>query len=139
MTTPSPKDIMTTDVIAVNPDTPILDAVELLAANNVSGLPVVDDNNTLIAILSETDVIDLIDADAEQRTVADYMTKPTIYFEVDEDLKDVCDFLKSSVFRRVPITENGKLAGIVSRRDVLEHILRLRGRTLAPAYPAKSI
>ncbi|MHC4478547.1 MAG: CBS domain-containing protein [Planctomycetota bacterium] len=134
----SPKDIMTTHLITVKRDTPILDAMELLAAYNVSGLPVIDDENNLIGVLSEKDVIALINAqsDTEQQTVADFMTQPALCFEVDESLNDVCDFLKKNVFRRVPITSKGKLAGIISIRDVVEFILRQRGRVLGAAYAA---
>jgi CBS domain-containing protein len=138
MLVPSPKDIMTKNVVTVKKETPILEAMELLATQDISGLPVVTDDMTLVGILSEKDVVRLLDSkeEAEQMKVEDFMTQPALYFEADEDLLDVCDFLKRNVFRRVPITINGKLVGIISIRDVVEFILRLRGRIPACAYAA---
>ena len=95
-----PADILPRNVVSVRKTIPIFDAMELMARHQVSGLAVVED----------------------------FMTQPAVYFEDDESLLDVCDFLKKNVFRRVPITSRGKLVGIVSISDVLEFILRLRGR-----------
>ncbi len=53
------RDIMSTDVISVKKDDPIFDAVKLLMENNISGLPVVEDDMTLVGILSEKDAVDL--------------------------------------------------------------------------------
>jgi len=61
----------------------------------------------------------------EQKTVNDFMTQPALYFEENEGLLDVCDFLKKNVFRRVPITSKGKLVGIISIKDVIKYILQL--------------
>jgi len=121
------KDIMTKDVITVKADTPIYEAMELVAKHDISGLPVVDDDMTLAGILSEKDVINLLYAseDKKEKTVNDFMTQPALYFDEDENLLDVCDFLKKNVFRRVPITSKGKLVGIISIRDVIEYILQL--------------
>jgi CBS domain-containing protein len=136
MLIPTPKDIMTKDVIAVGPQTPIFEALELIAKHDISGLPVVDEDNNLIGVLSEKDVVSLLYTreDEQEQTVDDFMTQPALYFEEEEDLLDVCDFLRENVFRRVPITKSGKLVGIVSIRDVIEFILRLRGKIPVSAY-----
>ena len=121
------KDIMIKDVITVKTDTPIPEAMELVAKYDISGLPVVDDDMTLVGILSEKDMVNLLYTPANQheKTVSDFMTQPALYFDEDESLLDVCDFLKKNVFRRVPITSKGKLVGIISIRDVIEYILQL--------------
>jgi len=113
----APKDIMTKDVITVKTDTPIYEAMELVAKYDISGLPVVDDDMTLVGVLSEKDVINLlyVSERREEKTVRDFMTQPALYFEQDESLLDVCDFLRKNVFRRVPITSKGKVVGIVSK------------------------
>jgi len=136
MLIPTPADIMTKDVISVKATTPIFDAMELMAQHDISGLPVVDDQDNLIGILSEKDVICLLGApeNDEEKAVDDFMTQPALFFDVEESLLDVCDFLKKNVFRRVPITSKGKLVGIISIRDVIEFILRLRGRIPLSAY-----
>ena len=121
------KDIMTKDVVTVKTDTPIHEAMELVAKHDISGLPVVGDDMTLVGILSEKDMINLVRApeEYEGKTVNDFMTQPALFFEEGEGLLDVCDFLKKNVFRRVPITSRGKLVGVISIRDVIEYILQL--------------
>ena len=122
------RDIMSTNVISVKKDVPIFEAVELLVENNISGLPIVEDDMTLAGILSEKDVVDLFyeGERAESKTVEEYMTYPAVHFEENNALSNVCDFLVKNIFRRVPITSNGKLVGIISIQDILNTVLQLR-------------
>ncbi|MHC4572336.1 MAG: CBS domain-containing protein [Planctomycetota bacterium] len=64
--------------------------------------------------------------DDEEKTVSDFMTQPAVHFDEDESLLDVCDCLANNYFRRVPVTSQGKLVGIISRKDVIDYILQLR-------------
>ncbi len=129
------KDVMSKDVISVNNETPILEAVKILVENHISGLPVVKDDMTLTGILSEKDAIVLFyeSDEAENKTVSDYMTSPAVCFEEGEALLNVCDFLVKNIFRRVPVTSDGKLVGIISIRDVLKSILQLRHEEVVSA------
>ena len=122
------QDIMTKNPITVRESTPIYEAVELAVKHGISGMPVVEDDMSLVGILSEKDLIKIIHEmeDAENKTVSDFMTQPSIGFDLDESLLDVCDFLMKNIFRRVPITSEGKLVGIISIRDALQYILELR-------------
>ena len=126
------QDIMTKNPITVRESTPIYEAVELAVKHGISGMPVVEDDMSLVGILSEKDLIKIIHEmeDAENRTVSDFMTQPPIGFELDESLLDVCDFLMKNIFRRVPITSEGKLVGVISIRDALEYILELRRQSV---------
>jgi CBS domain-containing protein len=125
------KDIMTKNIISVRKSTPIYEALELAIKHSISGIPVVEDDMTLVGILSEKDLIRLIHETEEggSKTVNDFMTQPAIGFEEDESLLDVCDFLMKNIFRRVPITSKGKLVGVISISDTLEYILELRRQT----------
>lgn len=129
------RDIMSTDVFSVKKDTPIFEAIMLLVERDISGLPVVEDDMTLVGILSEKDVVDLFyeSEKAENKTVNDYMTDPAVYFEENSDLCNVCDFLIKNIFRRVPITSDGKLVGIISVKDVLNSVLQLRQEKVGSA------
>jgi CBS domain-containing protein len=129
------KDVMSKEVISVNNETPILEAIKILVENHISGLPVAKDDMTLTGILSEKDAIVLFyeSDEAENKTVSDYMTSPAVCFEEGEALLNVCDFLAKNIFRRVPITSNGKLVGIISIRDVLKSILQLRHEEVVSA------
>lgn len=122
------KDIMTENVIFVKADTPIFEVLALLIEHNISGIPVVEDDMSLAAIISEKDVLSLFDSteDLHAKTTADYMTQPAVFFEEHESLSDICKCLTDNYFRRVPVTANGILVGIVSRRDIIKNILRTK-------------
>jgi CBS domain-containing protein len=105
------RDVMSNNVISVKEETSILEAVKILVENNISGLPVVNDDMTLTGILSEKDAVELFyeSKEADNKTVSDYLTSPAVCFEENETLLNVCDFLAKNIFRRVPITSNGNL------------------------------
>lgn len=118
------KHVMTTNVVTVRKDTPISRATELLMSNDITGMPVVEEDMTLVGVISEKDVLNLFYSSGQttNRTVSDFMTTPAVHFDQEEDLQDVCACLMENNFRRVPVTSNGKVVGIVSRRDVLYYI-----------------
>lgn len=122
------RDIMNKNIVSVKKDTPIFEAVKLLVENNISCLPVIEDDMTLVGILSEKDVVELFyeSEQAENKAVNDYMTDPAVHFEENSDLVNICDFLLKNIFRRVPVTSDGKLIGIISVKDVLNSVLQLR-------------
>ena len=122
------KDFMRSPVVTTTPETPIFDAIRLLASRCLSGLPVVDEDLQLVGLLSEKDVLHLLSEheDSLDMTVQDLMTHAPISFESTDSLIDVCDCLVLNSFRRVPITEQGRLVGIVSRSDVIQAILKIK-------------
>lgn len=124
------KDIMTGDVISVTEDTPIVWAMELIANNDITGIPVVDNDMNLVGILSEKDVLCLIySPEDEHKTVGDFMTRPPVFFDEDESLLSVCDCLMNHFFRRIPVTSRGKLVGIITRSDIVHEYLHQRERS----------
>ena len=127
------RDVMIKDVISVKRDTPIFDAVKLIADKDITGLPVVREDNTLIGILSEKDVLSLFYAyeEGEDKTVDDFMTQPAVHFDEEESLEEVCNCLMDNFFRRVPVTSGGKLVGIVTRKDIIQYVLKLRSKNAA--------
>lgn len=117
------KTMMTTDVVAVKPDTPIVRAVEILVENNITGLPVVDDDLNLVGMVTEKDMLGLlVELEDDAAKVEDYMSTDIVSFDLDDDIIAVCECLVNNHFRRVPITSNGKLTGIISRRDIIKYI-----------------
>ena len=125
---PKAKDLMTKSVVSVKRDTPIYDALKVMSDKNITGVPVVDDDMALLGILSEKDALSLLyDSEYDsERIVDDFMTQPAIHFDEEEDVEDVCDCLMNNYFRRVPVTSNGKLLGIISRKDIIDYILQTR-------------
>jgi len=120
--------IMTTDVIYVKRDVPIGRAIEILVENDLTALPVVDEDMALLGIVSEKDVLGLLsDLEDDLAKVEDFMTTDVVSFSEDEDMIAICECLVNSHFRRVPIVADGKLVGIVSRKDIIKYILEPTG------------
>ena len=129
------KDIMTADVICIHKDTPRFQAIDLMAKNNITGIPVVGNDMALIGILSEQDVLRLFHTyeDEKDRTVSDFMTQPAIHFEQNEYVLDICYCLRDNAIRRIPVTSNGKVVGVISRSDIIKCILRQSRENFATA------
>jgi CBS domain-containing protein len=121
-------DIMTEAVICTYPDMPIYDAIRLLSRRRLTGLPVVDEDLKLVGLLSEKDVLRIMNAsdDHSENTVSDYMTTKVVSFDVNDNLIDLCDSIMENNFRRVPITKDGQLMGIVSGSNLINAILKLK-------------
>jgi CBS domain-containing protein len=123
------KTIMTTDLVTVHPHAPIYEALNLLKDHQVSGLPVVDEENHLVGILTEKDVLTLlISPEPRSVTVSDYMSRKVVCFKEDDSAISVCEFFLKNAIRRVPIVRDGKFVGIVSRRDIISLILEVESK-----------
>ncbi|MCP4609069.1 MAG: CBS domain-containing protein [Planctomycetes bacterium] len=123
---PTAEEFMTKKVVSVKKDTPIYEALELLRTNDISGMPVIEDDMTLAGIITEKDVLGLLyaEGDDQNKTVDFFMTRPAVSFRVDESLKNVCDFMVAQFCRRVPVVSaKGKLVGIISRPDIINYII----------------
>lgn len=118
------RDVMTPDPISTGPACALVDAVELLLEYEISGLPVVDAADMIVGVLSERDLLRAY-GEADARTVGDLMTRDPISIAVDDPLVEVVDCIMSNDFRRVLIHEKGRLAGVVSRADLMPVILDL--------------
>jgi len=118
------KDIMTKEVVSVRRHTPVEKTLELLLAHKITGVPVVEKDMALVGIVTEKDLLRLFyePRGAKEKQVEEFMTQPAVYFEENESLDDICKFLLEVTFRRVPVTREGKVVGIVSRPDVIECI-----------------
>jgi len=126
------KEIMKTEVITVKRETGIYEAINILVENNITGLPVVNDDMTLAGIISEKDVLRLLyDMEDKPGSVENFMTEDVISFDQEDSLIDIAESLIKNDFRRVPILEEGKLVGILSRKDVIACILKLRHKSKA--------
>lgn len=121
------KTIMKTDLVIVNRQTEIYEAIKIMVENNITGLPVVNDDMTLAGIISEKDVLKLLyNIEDKPGHVENFMTKQVVAFNHDDSLIDIAESFINNHFRRVPILENGKIAGIISRKDMIAYILKLR-------------
>ncbi|MGD2125017.1 MAG: CBS domain-containing protein [Desulfobacteraceae bacterium] len=123
------KDVMSSTPTTVKPDAKVIDVIRLLAEYRITGLPVVSEDMRLLGMVTEKDILKLLlyDKDFKTKTAADLMTAQITYFTEDDDLMAVFKTLEQSNFRRVPILSDGKLAGIISRRDIINFLFQRAG------------
>jgi len=137
------QDVMTTHVISVTPEISVLDAAKLFVEHRISGAPVVAADGTVIGVLSEGDLLRRVEigTDGARRTswldfftdsnaqayvkshaqrVADVMTPDVISVDVDTPLAEIATLLESRGIKRVPVLKDHRLAGIVSRSNLLQ-------------------
>lgn len=132
--------IMTPFVQTIKKDTPVVEAIDLMLSGKISGMPVVDDENMVIGIVTEKDIITLYDKTAQvhKMKIGDIMTKDVVCFNINDSIKQICDCLIKNDFRRVPVVSDGKLVGIISRSDVTRGILnRLKRRSEETLKPSE--
>lgn len=121
------KEVMNPCVIAVSKDEDIYEAIRMMVLNSITGLPVVNTDQTIAGIITEKDVLTLLyDNRDKPGTVQDYMTTHVVCFDREADLDEVVESLRTNSFRRVPILDQGRLVGVISRKDIIRHIRDLR-------------
>ena len=125
MKTTKAADIMTANVIKVKKDVILTEAIALLLRWHISALPVVDDENKMVGIISEIDLVNLaFDGNAADTIVEEVMVTDIVSFSPNTELADLVRTFSKRHLRRVPIIDKGKVVGIVSRRDILREMLR---------------
>jgi CBS-domain-containing membrane protein len=144
------KDIMTTEVITVSPETEIVQATKLLLENRINGVPVLDETGRLVGILCQSDLIaqqqkipipsffTLLDGliplisekqiDKQVRkiaavTVAEAMTPNPVTVQPDTNIEEVAALMVDRNFHTIPVVDEGKLVGIVGKEDILRTLM----------------
>jgi CBS domain-containing protein len=125
------KDVMSKSVATVREDANVIDIIRHLAENQITGLPVVSEDQRLLGIVTEKDILEILlhDKDIKEKKAKDLMTTTITCFDEDEDLMKIFKCLVESNFRRVPILSDGKLVGIISRSDIINFLSRKAGET----------
>lgn len=117
------RDIMTTHVVAVGVDDTIDYALCLMVKHRISGLPVLDEQNHPVGIVSEFDLLELIcEGHREEETVSAYMSPGVFGVAEDDNWVHVADIFREKHVRRLPVLRDEKLVGIVSRHDLVHAI-----------------
>ena len=142
------RDVMTTSVLLVRPDTPLKDVARLLIDSDVSGVPVVDEQGAVLGVVSEGDflvkeqgpqalrhrrlarLLGESEATLRQigklvaRTAGEAMTTPAITMEPSRSIQDAAAVMTERRVNRLPVVESGRLIGIVTRADLVRAYLR---------------
>lgn len=139
------KDVMTTRVISIAPETDVREVARILLSNRISGAPVVDGAGRVLGLLTEGDLMRRADigtggADEESRALppaaraerfvkshglhaSDVMTRPAISVSEDAALDEVATLFEAKRVKRAPVVRDGKLLGIVSRANLLHGLV----------------
>jgi CBS domain-containing protein len=121
------KDIMTTKLITVTSKTPILDAISLILGAGITGIPVVGDDMVPVGIITEMDLLKIMFSDIKKdKYVENFMNTAFITIDESDSIETICKFLIENKFKRAPVLSNGRLVGIISRKDLLRHIFKLK-------------
>ncbi|MBU2603703.1 MAG: CBS domain-containing protein [Actinobacteria bacterium] len=143
------RDIMKADVVTIGPTATVRELAELLSTHEISGVPVVNESGDLVGVVTEGDVI-LQDADLhfphylqfldsiiylesvrkfEERfrktfgnRVADVMSTDVVTVSPDASIHEVTTLMADNGVNRVPVLEEGRLVGIITRGDVVRAI-----------------
>lgn len=150
------KDVMTTGVISVPPDTPVSRAVGMMLQYDISGFPVVERGGKLVGIVTEGDFLRRAETGTEPqhrperarslgpgrlaeeyihahaRTVGQVMSREVVTVAEDAPLGEVADLMDRHRIRRVPVMRAGAVVGMVSRRDLL-HAFAVCAKRAAPS------
>jgi len=115
------REIMTRPVVAVSEATTVRDAAIQMIIGGFSGLPVAERDGTLLGVITEFDVIRAIrhGRSPEKLTVSESMSDEVISVDVNESTDKVMTLMDTAHILRVPVTEAGKLVGVISRPDIL--------------------
>ncbi|HEX5470708.1 MAG TPA: CBS domain-containing protein [Lacipirellulaceae bacterium] len=116
--------IMTADVITARPDASIESAIELLLGQQISGLPVTDADGRLVGVITEFALLAIAyDQRVKNHTVSQHMTRDVITVDIDDPISRVADLCIVHRVRRLPVMKDGRLVGVIARRDVLRALV----------------
>lgn len=119
------KEIMQSPVIAATPQASLRDLAVRLVNNEFSGMPVAAPDGRVVGVITEADIIRaLIEGKRlENLTAAEVMSGPAVTVDVKTSLEETMKCLQEHKIVRVPVIADGKLVGIIARRDVLRAVL----------------
>jgi CBS domain-containing protein len=119
------SDIMTSPVITAKKDMKVTDVINLLLRWNISSVPVVDEQGNLMGMVTEYDVLDFaLDGHAAEATAGEAMSTTVVSFPPESNLEELINCSVSKRIHRMPIVKDGKVVGMVSRRDILREMQR---------------
>lgn len=113
-------EVMTADVVSVDRSATFREIAKLLADYDITGLPVVDEDDRVVGVVSESDLLA-----RKALTAADIMSAPAVTVHAQESVSEAGQLMTRLGLQRLPVTdEQERLVGIVTRRDLLRVFLR---------------
>ena len=125
----SVTDYMAKDVITVTPDMEVIQAIKIMLDNKITSVPVLDERGELIGLFSEKDgVKSVIESSYNQSMdgkVRDNMTKDTPVIDAEKSVIDAAIQFQETATRSLPVFQEGRMVGIISRADVMRALINL--------------
>jgi len=121
------KDVMTSPVVTVSPDTPLKDVARILVERGINAVPVVDAADRLCGIVSEADLLTLETADSRgsrPHTASEVMSQSVYTLAQDTDATVAARMMLRHRLKSVPVVAGDRVVGIVARRDLLRLVAR---------------
>jgi CBS domain-containing protein len=119
------EDAMKCGLASLLPDATFADAMDMIVKHHVMGISIVNPAAELLGIITEKDILSNIShVDVIATKVEDYMTRDVIAFGPKSDLGEVCGCLLKHDFHQVPVVNNSRLVGMITRSDVLKARMR---------------
>ena len=117
--------VMSRPVLATTERASVQDIASQLVRAGISGMPVADSEGNIVGIITEYDIVNAIldDLKLDSLRASELMQKEIVTLDVEADISEALKIFKEKHIVRVPVTENGKLVGILSRIDALKGLL----------------
>jgi len=115
------KDIMTRPVVSARRNASARDIALQLLSGLYSGMPVTDDKGKIIGVVTEFDLLDKLNEGKElvKLSAEDVMTKEPVTVDVNQSFEDVLKIMVEKNIIRIPVTQEGRLVGVIARCDIL--------------------
>ena len=120
------RDMMTKNLVTLSPDLEVFEAIDVLLRKRISGAPVVDFDGSFLGVFSESSCMRFI-VNAAYENLPDTGLMPFVdrdppTITADTDLLTICQTFLDQGTRRLPVIEQGRLIGQISRRDVMRKV-----------------
>jgi CBS domain-containing protein len=133
------KDVMNASVVAIDPDDTIEEVMSRMIRLGISGMPVIDMSGQLLGIITEFDLLDLVwNPNTAKNKAYHYMTRDVRTVNEEDELVDVAELFKTLPIRRLLVMHDDQVVGIISRRDLIWYVLKLRGQLPQPMVVEQS-
>jgi CBS domain-containing protein len=120
------RTVMNGQVITVGPDTALIDVAREIAAHGIGAVPVVDEEQRLLGLVSTNDLVGLLHErpSFEDKTARDAMSVEPPSIDEFATAEEAIEVLRNALIRHLPVTREGKLVGLVTASDLIRHLLK---------------
>lgn len=147
---PIAADIMTKEIISVNPETTLKELAEIFMKKQINGMPVLDNEGNILGVVCESDLVNqdkplhiptvfaILDAfipignpfalDKEIKRITatkvqDIYSRPAVCVQPETDVSEVARIMADKRLYTIPVVQSGRLVGVIGKRDIIKSVL----------------